>query len=227
MLYLVLTFVSGFFIPFIARRLGKILPATMGIILFELVHRPRFAKTHNPLQYARFRKKWQTLFIYSIVVGCINMILSILAHYYLPTNIHLFAYAFIWLVLCAAETDYRYMILPDCLTLPLLLIGFLFAVQTSLISPLQSIMGCFFAYLITTLSVFLLNFKKQTIFGAGDSKMAIAFGAWLGMNGLNYAIFISFFLFVIYSFFIKRRTGAYGPALGLAGLFCFFILYAK
>ena len=146
---------------------------------------------------------------------------------YLPATIHIYAIVFIWIVLCGADVDMRYLILPDCLTLPLLLLGFLAAVQTSMISPLQSLYGCFFAYLITTLSVLVLSFMKQNLFGAGDSKMAIALGAWLGVQGLNYTIFLSFFLFVIYAFFIKKRTGAYGPALGLASLFSFFLLYAK
>jgi prepilin signal peptidase PulO-like enzyme (type II secretory pathway) len=108
-----------------------------------------------------------------------------------------------------------------------MLTGFLFAVQTNALAPLQSVLGAFFAYFITIISVFLLSFRKRTLFGAGDTKMAMALGTWLGVQGLNYTILISFFLFVLYAFFNKKRAGAYGPALGLAGLFSFFILYLK
>ena len=227
MTYLVCAFILGCLIPFITRRLGKILPATTGLILFNLPHFPRFPKVHNPLQHAEFRKKWLQLLGYSLFLGCVTTILFILAKTYLPASIFLYVASFIWIILCAADADIRYLILPDCLTIPLLLLGFLFASQTGVITPIQSVYGSLFAYLITLLAVFVLGFRKQTLFGAGDSKMAIALGSWLGVQGLNYTIFVSFFLFIIYSFLIKKRAGAYGPALGIAALLCFFILYSK
>lgn len=227
MSYFILTFIAGFFIPFIARRFGKVLPATTGVILFQLPHRPRFPRVHNPLQHATFNAKWRKLLFHALIMSIIMMGLSVVVFYYLPAHLHYYATFFIWMVLCAAETDNRYCILPDCLTIPLLLTGFLFSIQTNALSPTQSIWGSLFAYFITIISVFILSFRKHTLFGAGDSKMAIALGAWLGIQGLNYAILISFFLFVLYAFLNKKRAGAYGPALGLAGLFSFFILYIK
>ncbi len=227
MFYFILTFVAGLLIPFIARRFGKVLPATTGAILFQLPHLPRFPKAHNPLQHATFKTKWIRLLLHAIILGTLMTGLSAAVFYYLPTNLHFYTIFFIWTILCAAETDNRYCILPDCLTIPLLLTGFLFSVQTNALSPMQSVLGAFFAYFITMISVFILSFRKHTLFGAGDSKMAIALGSWLGIQGLNYAILISFFLFVLYAFLNKKRSGAYGPALGLAGLFSFFILYIK
>ena len=227
MSYLVLAFVMGFAIPFISRRLGKILPATTGAILFQLPHRPRFPKIHNPLRHKLFNNKWKYLLTYSLMMGFLMMALCVAVSYYLPSHFYPYAFFFIWTLLCAAETDKRYFILPDCLTIPLMLTGVLFSIQTNALSPIQSISGAFFAYLITILSVFILSFKGHTLFGGGDSKMAIALGVWLGIQGLNYTILMSFFLFVLYAFLIKKRTGAYGPALSIAGLLTFFILYAK
>ncbi len=227
MFFILSGFVFGFFIPFIARRLGKILPATMGAILYNLCHKPCFPNPHNPLQRRILKRKWQLLFFNASLFSVITGVLFALASHYLPQNILPFAGGFIWMSLCAAETDRRHMILPDCLTLPLLLLGFLFATQTHLISPFQSVSGALFAYGITTIAVLVLSFKKHTIFGAGDSKMAVALGAWLGIQGVNYAVFSSFFLFILYAFGTEKRSGAYGPALVLAGLFSFFILYIK
>ena len=227
MLNLTIAFITGFIIPFIARRLGKILPSTTGAILFHLPHKPRIPKTHNPLRYKLFLTRWKKLCLNALIFGVLNTFLCWYVYSYFPKEMLSYAYIFIWLVLCSANVDTRFFILPDCLTIPLMLVGFIFATRTNIISPAQSIDGACFAYLITAFSVFCLSFTHNNLFGAGDSKMAIALGVWLGIQGLNYAIFSSFFLFVLYAFITKKRSGAYGPALGLAGLFSFFILYTK
>jgi len=226
-LHFLIAFICGFVIPFTARRLGKILPNTTGALLSQLLHTPRFPKTHNPLRYTFFLKKWQMLIVNALLFGLLNATLVYFVDMYFLKETLPYAYAFIWITLCAANVDVRFFILPDCLTIPLMLIGFLFAIQTHIISPEDSIYGACFAYLITVLSVFLLSFRHHYIFGAGDSKMAIALGTWLGIQGLNYAIFSSFFIFVCYAFCSQKRYGAYGPALGIAGLFSFFVLYTK
>ncbi|MBQ4472173.1 MAG: prepilin peptidase [Alphaproteobacteria bacterium] len=217
----------GFVVPFVARRLGKILPATTGTILYNLCHFVRMPNPHNPLQSALLRRKWQKLFLNATLWGVICASLFFLAHTLLPSQLFIYAEVFVWLMLCAIETDRRHLLLPDCLTIPLLLFGFLFATQTQTITPLQSIVGALFGYIVTTLSVFVVNFSKHNLFGGGDTKLAIALGAWLGMQGLNYSIFLSFFLFFLDSCLRKKRMGPYGPAIGVAALICFFILYAK
>ena len=226
-MYILIGIVSGFLIPFLARRLGKILPATTGVILYQLPHWPRFPHVHNPLQTKQFHRKWKQLLGRAIIMSTLTTCLFALAHYILPPSAFIYASIFVWIVLCAACTDIRYFLLPDCLTIPLLMFGFLFATNTHLITPEQSIYGSFFAYFVITFAVFICNKMKHNLFGGGDSKMLIALGSWLGIEGINYTFFMSFFIFIIYSFFMKNRSGAYGPALGLASLLCFFILYAK
>ena len=227
MLQILIGFISGLLIPFIARRLGKILPATTGMILYQLLHKTRLPHTHNPIRYATYKRKWKLLFSNALLFAILNAILFGCAYLYLPSQIFPYAALFIWIILCAANVDMRFFLLPDCLTIPLLLIGFLFATQTHLITPEQSIYGSLFGYFVVTISVFLTSKKRVNIFGAGDSKMIIAIGSWLGLQGLNYVFLASFFLFVIYGFILKTRAGAYGPALGIASLLGFFILYAK
>lgn len=226
-MYILAGLIAGFLIPFIARRLGKILPATTGVLLYQLPHRPRFPHIHNPLRVKDFYQKWGKLLLSALFTSVLTAALYILARYFLPSSLFIYATIFIWTILCAACVDARFFILPDCLTIPLLLVGFLFAIDTHFIAPLQSIYGAFFAYVITMLAVFITNKMKHNLFGGGDSKMLIALGAWLGIEGINYTFFLSFFIFVIYTFFMKTKSGAYGPALGLASLLCFFILYTK
>lgn len=226
-MYILIGFIAGFLIPFMARRLGKILPATTGVILSYLPHIPRFPHVHNPVQTRLFRKKWRQLCLSALAFALATSSLFVLAHFTLPATTFNYAALFIWMTLFAACVDIRFFILPDCLTIPLLLCGFLFATKTHLIFPVQSVYGALFAYGVTVITTLMTSRMKYNLFGGGDSKMLIALGSWLGIEGISYTFFISFFLFIIYSFFMKSRTGAYGPALSLASLLCFFLLYAK
>ncbi len=226
-MYILIGFIAGFLMPFMARRLGKILPATTGVILYHLPHIPHLPHIHNPLRTQLFYKKWRQLLLSALFSALMTSGLFVLAHSWLPSSTFVYAALFIWIVLFAACVDIRFFILPDCLTIPLLLCGFLFATQIHLISPSQCIYGALFSYVVTTLATFTTSRMQHNLFGGGDSKMLIALGAWLGIEGISYTFFISFFLFVIYSLLTKSRSGAYGPALSLAALLCFFILYAK
>lgn len=227
MLHILCIFFAGFLIPFISRRLGKLLPATTGIILFYLPHLPSFPHVHNPLQTADLKRKWILLCLNGMGYGCLMLVLLYCIQTLLAPQFLIYAVLFSWIILLSIETDRRFMLLPDCLTIPLLLTGFLFSIQVQAITPFQSVTGAFFAYAITLFATYFMSFFRQTIFGGGDTKMLIALGAWIGIQALNYTIFLSFFLFSIACFFNQKRMGPYGPALGLAGLFSFFVLYAK
>ena len=226
-MYILIAFVSGFLIPFIARRLGKILPATTGVILYQLPHIPRFPQKGSAYHKKRFKRTWLSLLAVATGYALLTSGLFFIARLFLSDQMWVYAALFIWISLCAACVDARFCLLPDSLTLPLLLLGFLFATHLHLITPQQSIYGAFFAYFIITLTIFLTNKSKYNIFGAGDSKMLIALGSWLGIEGINYTFLLSFLAFIIYSFFSKSRTGPYGPALTSAALMTFFLLYAK
>ena len=147
---IVLGFVLGFLIPFIARRLGKILPATTGIILYRLLHVPHFAHANDPLRYKLLQQKWKCLFLNAFIFAVLNASLFFLAHLYLPAQIRLYADIFIWIILLAANVDMRFYLLPDCLTIPLLLSGFLFFFQC------DEIMEKYYNYL---LELFLYTYK--------------------------------------------------------------------
>ena len=145
----------------------------------------------------------------------------------MPAPVHLFAFLFVWIVLISVVIDSEIQLLPDFFTLPLTLFGFLFAEQTKAIDMSYSLAGAFFGYLVSIVSVIVTGASKKTEFGAGDVKLLIALGCWLGVSGLNYAVLLSFFIFVLLSAARGKKVGAYGPALGLGALFTFFVIYAK
>ncbi len=224
-MFLIYSFIAGFFIPLIAVRLGKILPAPTGTILMQIWHLPRFPKIHNPILTAQLKRKWGKLFCATFGYGLAYSLLVYYSANFLPTIMFPYVCAFMWLVLTLIATDFCCMLLPDCFTIPLLILAFLFSVETKIIPPLHCLYGAIFSYILITLSTFVLSFFRRDFFGGGDSKMIIAIGAWLGIQGLNYTLLLSFLLFVIYALLKRQKTGPYGPALGCAAIITFLIIY--
>ena len=226
-MFLIYSFLAGFIIPFIAVRFGKILPATTGEILVQLWHRPHLPKIHNPLLTVRLKHKWIKLFCAACIYGFVYSLFSYCAPNIFPQLMVPYALTFAWFVLTLIATDFCCMLLPDCLTIPLLILAFLFSVQTNMIPPIHSLYGIIFAYVLITISTFILSFYKKDFFGGGDSKMMLAIGAWLGIQGLNYTLLLSFVLFAIYALIKRQKAGPYGPALGIAALISFLIIYGN
>jgi prepilin signal peptidase PulO-like enzyme (type II secretory pathway) len=135
---------------------------------------------------------------------------------------------FILIIGFLIAVDQQYFLLPDFFTIPLLFLGFGFATFTGMLSPSASFFGALFGYFLCTLSVWVMNLIfKRAEFGAGDVKMVTALGAWLGYESLNIALILSFVFFAAYASIVRKKSGAFGPALGMAAIIMLFIAYAK
>ena len=225
--YLIFGFVLGFIIPFVAGRFGKIIPADPGLLLLRLFHFPRFPKVNDfPRQYI-FKKKWKKLLLSGFFWGLIIAKLFFLSFYLMPPSFVIWSCIFCWILCISMVIDAEYWLLPDFFTIPLLLLGFIFVCQTK-IGINSALMGSSLAYIISVLSVLLMGiFSKNPQLGGGDVKMITAIGAWLGILGLNYALILSFLFFIMFNLFPLQKKGAYGPALGIASIIVFFIMYIK
>ena len=209
LLYILSGFLIGLLLPAISSRFGKILPADPGTIILQLYHKPHFPKSNNVTRNRLLHQKWKKLFLSSFLWGITLSFVFSFAKLYLEPDLAI------------------YCLLPDFFTIPLLILGFMMSSFTSVLPETSSALGATFGYLIATVSVILLGFSRQVEFGAGDAKMMAAIGAWLGILGLNFALIMSFFFFAIQTGIQVKRGGAYGPALGIAGLITFFIIYIK
>ena len=214
----------GLFLPAIAARFGKILPADPGTVLLTLFHRPRFPKGITRSHVQTFFQKWQKLVGISCIWSVIMTGLFTLIWLGTAPQIHIFGAIFVSIVCCCMIVDSLYFLLPDFFTIPLLILGFAASLSGSVLTPFDSVCGATFGYLLATISVLILG-KKQAELGGGDVKMMTAIGAWLGISGLNFTLLLSFFLFAVPAALNARRHGAYGPALGLAALTTFFMIY--
>ena len=99
---------------------------------------------------------------------------------------------FTWTLIAASGIDARTQLLPDQLTLPLLWLGLLLALQPLFVDAPSAIIGAAIGYL-SLWSVFWL-FKLLTGkegMGYGDFKLLAALGAWMGAASLLPIILLS------------------------------------
>lgn len=220
-------FLIGLSIPAIAGRFGKVLPADPGHIILNLWHRPHFPKVDDVPRSRDLYAKWQKLGIYSLLWGAFLGVLFLTADVLLPSGITLWAKIFITLIGFCILVDLKFCLLPDFFTIPLLILGFGAGAVMPVLTPLDSVIGAAFGYLIAVVAVMLLGMVRPSEIGSGDVKMMAGLGAWLGASGLNFALMLSFFLFAIPATIRTRKQGPYGPALGTAAIIAFFLVYMK
>lgn len=238
-------FIIGFFMPIMASRFGKILPADPGLVCAKLWHRPRFPKGMTQERRKRFFIKWMKMLGVSFLWGFIVAGLFWNAYFWIGSENIWWTGCFLVIICFLIVIDHQFFLLPDFFTLPLLLLG----LTNAYVNPLPindlnffnptgtifdhsdpvgiSLVGVWFGYFLSVVSVFCMARFRKVEFGAGDVKMIVALGAWLGWCALNYTLLLSFVFFVGRWFVTHKKSGPFGPSLGFAAIIIFFILYAK
>lgn len=225
MFYAVIGFVLGCFIPYMARRFAKFMPATFAYALVEIFHAGKRlpAAKRQDERYRQLKNKflWRSFFS-----GIVTSVLFFAASWHfgeVGIYWHLF---FIWSLLLMTEIDWRMFLLPDILTIPLLIIGFVYA---SFIADwtfaADSALGACFGYFMPVLATLLLVWKNKDMFGGGDIKLLSAIGAWFGVEKLIYTILLSVILFALQSIVLRQRSGAYGPAAAISAIVIAFYFF--
>jgi len=93
--------------------------------------------------------------------------------------------------------DLKHFIIPNVLTFPLMVIGFLKSFdqnlnQTIFPNYINSLIGGLFGYSIIWLVIFLYkNIRKKEGMGLGDAKLMAVIGFWFGWISIPFTIFIS------------------------------------
>lgn len=224
----IIGFLLGCLVPAIASRFGKILPADPGLILVQMWHKPVLTKSQNPKRNQQLKKMWQKFFIISLLWGVFNALCFIANGIIFQGGAFIVGCAFVYMVSLLMSVDKMYYLLPDFFTIPLLVLGFTFVYCFKTpITMEEALIGAWYGYFVSVVSVVVMSFFKTAEFGAGDAKMLTALGAWLGLVGLSIVIVLSFVFFSIEALILKRRSGAFGPALGSAALIVFYLLFSS
>ena len=155
--------------------------------------------------------------------GLLTLTLTFIALSQFSFSVMLIIY--IWILLLLAEIDIRSFILPDILTIPLLLLGITASYLGK--SPIlidESIYGALVGYFLPVVVSLLIVWYKKDAFGGGDIKLLSAIGSWLGVEGLLYVITSAAILGLLWALFKKKKSLAFGPMLSLSGIIILFFI---
>ena len=209
-------FILFFPIPFFARRFGKFLPADAGTALVRSFHIPRLAKSKSPDRIKRRRRLWQKLFAAGLfwgIAGITGLFLLVFSNY--PLTL----FVLLWFCALMACIDEKLHVLPDVLTVPLLILGFYFSTSDlGIVTPFESGTGALAGFLLPTVAAAVMTPFFPRSLGGGDFKMLTALGAWLGFPGLIGVILSSVVYFALIALIRKKKEGPYGTSLFLGVL---------
>lgn len=213
MLFVFCAFVFGFCVPYMARRFNKFMPATFAGAVVELFRREK------KLKAIRKNKLYKKFIWRSLMCGLVSA-LSVASAIYYATEINpVFLTVYICFLLLMAEIDIRSLLLPDILTVPLLLIGlFVACFKMSSLSIEDSVIGAIVGYFLPVLVTLLIVWYKKDAFGGGDIKLLAALGAWLGVEGLLNVVAAASVLGVVYAILKRKSSLAFGPMIAVAGI---------
>lgn len=220
MIYAFCGLLFGLFVPYMARRFAKFMPASFAYGLWQII------KPSKNASQIKTNAKYKSYLWRSLMSGLITAALSFVFFAHFGVQDLWWKISFLWILLLLAEIDYRMFLLPDILTIPLLILGF-FASSWNFgftIAP-DSALGAVVGYFLPTLAALLLVWKNKDAFGGGDIKLLAALGAWLGLEGVIYTILLASVGQFLLALLRRQKAIAFGPALAFSAIIvaiCFF-----
>jgi leader peptidase (prepilin peptidase)/N-methyltransferase len=131
-----------------------------------------------------------------------------------------------WTLLALALIDLRHLVLPDCLTLPLVAAGPIvaeFAAPDAVLDDVAGAIGGFAFFTVVAWGY--RHWRGQEGLGGGDAKLLAALGAWVGASGLPSVVLLASLLALAAALAARslrllttpQERVPFGPALALAG----------
>ena len=226
MSYIFCGFVLGFIIPYMARRFAKFMPASAAESVWRLICPVKRVARQKRFAHIGYKKLLSTYFWRCFMYGLGIAALFLGASYHFAQPGLWGILAFIWALVLLFEIDYKTLFLPDVITVPLLIGGFLFAaLYGAWIVPAESAVGAVVGYMLPLVAALFVVWKHSNAFGGGDIKLLSAVGAWVGGELVIYVILLATILFSVYAFVTKKRSGAFGPAIVPAAIIVAFYFF--
>jgi leader peptidase (prepilin peptidase)/N-methyltransferase len=132
-----------------------------------------------------------------------------------------------WTLLALGLIDWRHMVLPDLLTLPLIAAGPIvaeFAAPDEVLDDLAGAVGGFAAFTVVAWAY--RRWRGKEGLGAGDAKLLAALGAWVGATGLPSVVLLASLAALVAALAARAMQRGlpaaqdrvpFGPALVIAG----------
>ena len=132
-----------------------------------------------------------------------------------------------WMLLTMAWIDFRTMLLPDLLTVPLLIVGLGYAAVVDPGTLTDRLIAAAVGYLLLYTTAYVYRkIRGRDGLGLGDAKLLAALGAWLGLGNLPIVLFLAACLGLLAAAAAaalggRRMTATtaipFGPCLALSG----------
>lgn len=223
-------FATGFFIPSLSRFLMKFYPCSLhsyiGDILKYNFNKNKIKKIHYKYKHNILKKQY---FYNKLLWGTLFTILSFTLTYFFKNNISLYyplnlLIIFLFLLAFSSNVDNRCRLIPDIITLPMLLIGLLISIYCKdnniyselITSPINSIISSLLAYILCSSLALMFYFKTPYAFGGGDVKLLTALASFTGFENLGKILIISFLIMLIYCGIKKERFAPLAPFIFIA-----------
>ena len=207
--------VFGFLVPSASSRFGKIMPCDPGTAIISIFHRSYAPRCRTLSHHIKFQKLCKRLLLSSIMCALLTSFISIGVVIFAEPQSVLWFIALVWLLILSAAVDQRFNVLPDIITIPLLVLGFASSIWGGVLTPESSAAGALTGYFVPMAAGALMYFRQPHAIGGGDVKMLTALGAWLGPILLSYAIVLSFVTFGCIAVISGKKAGPYGAALAI------------
>ncbi|MBE6445102.1 MAG: prepilin peptidase [Alphaproteobacteria bacterium] len=218
--YVLTGFILGFFIPYMSRRFAKFMPATPAYAILQILRPIKF------IYNSRHKKLYLAYLERSFVSGLIASGISYLFIYRYGFSQIWWHIAFVFILMLLAEIDGRMLLLPDILTVPLLILGFAYAtLGNGWVIPAESAIGALIGYALPVVVGILILGRNKDAFGGGDIKFLAALGAWLGVETLLYVIALASIIMFVYSLARSRKFVAFGPGLAFSAIIVALLSY--
>lgn len=176
-------------------------------------------------RYCKEKISWQYPLV-EFLTGIIYLLLFLRYGLQLVTFVYMF---FCSALIIITFIDLKENIIPDVLSLPFILLGFLMSFFLKNLSPINSLLGILAGggvlLLVAILGGFL--FKKEAM-GGGDIKLAAMVGAFLGWQLTLLSLFLSFFTGAIIGIVILIKNKGesdpipFGPFIALGTIIALF-----
>lgn len=226
MLYIIYGFLFGLIIPSMARRFAKFMPASAAETIYRLLCPVKHVSKHKQKNNPHYQTLQLKLFYRSCLYGILCASLFITASLHFDRQGLWGILAFLWALLLLLEIDYKTYLLPDIITIPLLIGGFCFSVfEGTWILSAESAIGATLGFILPTIAELLMIWKRQNAIGLGDIKLFAAVGAWIGIQPITYCLVLSCLLFAVQALILRQREGAFGPAISAAAIIVAFYFF--
>ncbi|OGF58695.1 MAG: hypothetical protein A2Y62_12920, partial [Candidatus Fischerbacteria bacterium RBG_13_37_8] len=134
----------------------------------------------------------------------------------------IFLACFTSMCIVLAFIDLEHYILPDVITIPMILLGLLYSLVSVHITFLDSLLGGLSgSFLLLFIYFVYLWLRKQEGMGMGDVKMIAGIGAFVGLKGMLLTLFLSVISGAIAGLFVMLRRSSF--KLDIALPFGFFL----